>query len=356
MAPGLPIVSLAQRTRLYWEINRMMVRGGLRAVAHRIRRSPCVSGWSLAYASIVEMMKLSTPGGSIQSADEIRRPLERLTDLMRPIGVERKTVNTAFFRGEWISTRASTDERIILYLHGGGYVSGSPATHLAVTARLAHEARARLFALDYRLAPEHPFPAQLEDAWAAYWWLMTEQGYNPEQIIVAGDSAGGGLTMALLLALRDAHVPLPAGGVGFSPWLDLTLSGETLLTNAPTDFLNLSILRTAARMYCNGYDPHHPLISPLYADLRGLPPLLIQVGSAEMLLDDSRRFAERARAAGVDVQLEIWDKMVHVWHFTWLIEPKARQAIRQAGSFVRRRVAAARQTQSLLPEMSVERS
>jgi monoterpene epsilon-lactone hydrolase len=348
MAPGLPIVNFARRTRIYWEINRMMVRGSLRAVAHRFRRSPRVPGWSLAYESIVEMMKLSTPGDSIQSADEIRRPLERLTNVTRPIGVEQKRVNTVLFCGEWVSTRASTDERIILYLHGGGYVSGSPATHLAVTARLAHEAQARLFALDYRLAPEHPFPAQLEDAWAAYWWLITEQGCSPEQIIVAGDSAGGGLTMALLLALRDAHAPLPAGGVGFSPWLDLTLSGETLLTNAPTDFLNLTILRTAARMYCDGYDPHHPLISPLYADLEGLPPLLIQVGSAEMLLDDSRRFAERARAAGVDIQLEIWDKMVHVWHFTWLIEPKARQAIRQAGNFIRQRVAAARQEQPIL--------
>ncbi|MCS6826015.1 MAG: alpha/beta hydrolase [Caldilinea sp.] len=348
MAPGLPFANLTQRTRMYWEINRIMVRGGLRAVVHRIRRSPRAPGWSLAYESIVEMMTLGTPGGSIQSADEIRRPLDRLTNVTRPIRVERMPVNTALFRGEWVSTRASTHERIILYLHGGGYVSGSPRTHLAVTTRLAHEAQARLFALDYRLAPEHPFPAQIEDAWAAYWWLITEQGCTPAQIVVAGDSAGGGLTMALLLALRDAHVPLPAGGVGLSPWLDLTLSGETLLTNKPTDFLNLDVLRAAARMYCNGYEARHPLISPLYADLSGLPPLLIQAGSAEMLLDDSRRFAERARAAGVDVQLEIWESMVHVWHFTWLIEPKARQAIRRVGRFVRERVAAARRAHALV--------
>lgn len=353
MAPGLPLTNLTQRTRTYWEINRILMRGGLRAVAHRVRRSPRAPGWSLAYESIVEMMTLGTPGGSIQSADEIRRPLDRLTHVMRPFGVKRTPVTGTPFRGEWIATRASTDERIIFYLHGGGYVSGSPRTHLAVTTRLAHEARARLFALDYRLAPEHPFPAQIEDAWAAYWWLITEQGYSPAQIVVAGDSAGGGLTMALLLALRDAHVPLPAGGVGLSPWLDLTLSGETLRTNAPTDFLNLDVLRTAARMYRDGYDPRHPLISPFYADLSGLPPLLIQVGSAEMLLDDSRRFAERARAAGVDVRLEIWENMVHVWHFTWLIEPKARQALRQVGRFVRERVAAARQAHALVPHALV---
>lgn len=345
MTPQLPIIDLAQRTRFYWEINRMMVRGGLRAVTRRIRRSSHTPGWSLMYESIVEMMKQSTPNDSIQRVEDIRLPLERLTEVMHPVGVERKAVNTALFRGEWVSTRASTDERILLYLHGGGYVSGSPATHLAVTARLAHEARALLFALDYRLAPEHPFPAQLEDAWAAYWWLITEQGYHPAQIVIAGDSAGGGLTIALLLALRDAHLPLPAGGIGLSPWFDLALSGETLQTNAATDFLNFSVLRVAASMYCNGYDPHHPLISPLYADLRGLPPLLIQVGSVEMLLDDSRRFAERARAANVDVQLEIWDKMVHVWHFAWLIEPKARQALHRAGDFVRQRIAAARQAQ-----------
>ena len=336
MAPRHQVHTVAQRAKSYWTFNQLAARAGMRTLAHRAQRNPRLAAWSLPYEGIVEMMTLGTPQGEIHSADEIRRPLERITLITQPTSAVRQPVTTACFGGEWVTTAASAHERVILYLHGGGYVSGSPTTHAPITGRLAKEAQARIFALDYRLAPEHPFPAQIEDAWAAYWWLITEQGVKPAQITVAGDSAGGGLTIALLLALRDAGVPLPSGAICLSPWFDLTLSSATLATNAPTDYLNFDVLHASAQMYAHGCDLRHPLISPLYADLAGLPPLLIQAGSAEMLLDDSRRFALRAREAGVNVQLEVWDHMVHVWHFTWLLEPKARQAVTQIGDFVRR--------------------
>lgn len=335
MAPHPQIYHFTQRARNFWAVNQLAARAGLRTLAHRARHTPRMAEWSLPYEGIVEMMALGAPRGEIRSVDDIRRPLDRITLLTKQPGITRQPVMTLFFGGEWVTAEASAPERVLLYLHGGGYVSGSPTTHAAITAKLAQETQARVLALDYRLAPEHPFPAQIEDAWAAYWWLMTEQGIKPTQISVAGDSAGGGLTVALLLALRDAGAPLPAGAVCLSPWLDLTLSGATLVTNERTDYLNFDVLHASAQMYANEHDLRHPLISPLYADLAGLPPLLIQVGSAEMLLDDSRRFALRAREAGVDVQLQIWEHMVHVWHFTWRLEPKARQALAEIGSFVR---------------------
>lgn len=331
---------IVQRTRGYLAFNRLAMRAGARTVVHRARRRPRHRAWSLPYEGIVEMMTLGTPCGDIRNADAIRQPLARIASITPRTRIHRQVVVTPLFAGEWLTPTTADAGRVVLYLHGGGYVSGSPATHLAVTARLAHAAGARLFALDYRLAPEHPFPAALEDAWAAYWWLLTEQHVAPAQIVVAGDSAGGGLTLALLLALRAAGMPLPAGGVGLSPWLDLTLSSTTLADNATTDYLNIDILRASAQMYSSGQDVRNPLISPLFADLSGLPPLLLQAGTAEMLLDDSRRFAARAQAAGVAVELAIFPHMVHVWHFTWRVEVQARQALAQIGCFVRERALA----------------
>lgn len=333
-----PLHHIVQRTGSYLAFNRLALRAGARTVVHRVRHCPRHDAWSLPFEGVVEMMTLGTPRGDIRSADAIRRPLDRVTAIAPRTHAQRQPVTTPFFTGEWLTPVKADGQRVVLYLHGGGYVSGSPVTHLALTAQLAQEADARLFALDYRLAPEHPFPAALKDAWAVYWWLLTEQHIAPSQIVVAGDSAGGGLTIALLLALRDAGAPLPAGAVGLSPWLDLTLSGATLITNAATDYLNHDILRASAQMYSYGHALDEPLLSPLYADLRGLPPLLLQAGGAEMLLDDSRRFAVCAREAGVAVELAIYPHMVHVWHFTWRLEPQARQALAEIGAFVRERV------------------
>ncbi len=200
--------------------------------------------------------------------------------------------------------------------------------------RMARAAQARALIIDYRLAPEHPFPAAVEDAVTAYRWLL-DQGIRPERIAVAGESAGGGLTVALLIALRDRGLPLPAAAVPISPWVDMEGLGETVTTNAERDpLVKKDLLLNMAQGYLQGQDPRSPLAAPLYADLRGLPPLLIQVGEAEVLLSDAQRLAERAKEAGVDVTYEPWDDMIHIWHgFSFL--PEASQATDRIGEFVR---------------------
>ena len=332
MRPAMTTAGESARTALI--LNRLAARGGARALARTLRRQPRCTDWSLPFAGVVEMMMLGTPNGEIQ-AQAIRDSLDRVSLLNAARPVARKVVDLGSFRGEWLDT-APANGRVLLYFHGGGYVSGSPATHRSLMVRLGQAANARVFAPDYRLAPEFPYPAALEDAWTAYWWLLA-QGIAPGQIVVAGDSAGGGLTVALMLALRAAGMPLPAAGVCLSPWFDLALTARSMTTNYHSDYLNDAILHAAAAMYLGDRDLREPLASPLYADLRGLPPLLIQVGGAEMLLDDGRRFAARARKAGVDVTLEGYTGMVHVWHFTYLVEPRARQAVQAIGEFVGRR-------------------
>jgi acetyl esterase/lipase len=226
------------------------------------------------------------------------------------------------------------DDRAVLYLHGGGYTMGSCNTHRALGARLAVVSRAPVLIIDYRLAPEHPFPAALEDALAAYRWLI-EPGRPVHSITLAGDSAGGGLVIATAIALRDQGDRLPAAIVCMSPWADLAVQGESMVTRAKSDPLigRESSLQHAAS-YVAQHDPRSPLISPVYADLHGLPPLLIQVGDYEVLLSDSVRLAERARQAGVDATLEIWDGMWHVWQAYAGYVPEAQQAINRVGAFI----------------------
>ncbi len=238
---------------------------------------------------------------------------------------------------EWVAA-AAHDDRHILYLHGGGFAIGSPALYRHVTWRLAAAARARLLAIDYRLAPEHPFPAALDDALAAYRWLL-DQGADPRRIAVIGDSAGGGLVFSLLLRCRDeGRLPLPACAVALSPWTDLALSGASLRVNARADpFIDGSDMPLLAGWYLDGADPCNPYASPLYGDPSGLPPSLIQVGSDEVLRDDATRMAERLRAAGCEVALEIWPRMPHVWQLFAEVMPEARRAIAGIGAFVRQR-------------------
>ncbi|CAG9237889.1 6-hexanolactone hydrolase [Paraburkholderia caribensis] len=239
-------------------------------------------------------------------------------------------------RGEWLTRVDGRHTATILYLHGGGYYFCSPQTHRAASFGLASRSGARVFSLDYRLAPEHPFPAALDDALAAYRRLL-EDGTKPDSIVIAGDSAGGGLALATLVALRDAGEPLPAGAILFSPWTDLAATGASLQTNDGIDpmFHGPSIAR-AARLYLADTPATHPYASPLYAELKGLPPLFMQVGSTEVLLDDSRRVADKARAAGVDIDFEIWRKMPHVWQLWVPFIPEARRALDLAARFVAR--------------------
>lgn len=225
--------------------------------------------------------------------------------------------------GEALEPADAVAGRTILHLHGGGYVLGSCSTHRALGTWLARAARARVLTLDYRLAPEHPHPAALDDAVAAY-RLLLEQGLDPAGIAISGDSAGGGLTVATLVALREQGVALPAAGVAISPWSDLTLLGESLETNAARDpQVQRWLLEEMAAHYLGATDPRTPSASPRFADLSGLPPLLIHAGAAEVLLDDARALADAACAAGVDVTLEAWPDMIHVWHAFAPILPEA---------------------------------
>jgi acetyl esterase/lipase len=239
---------------------------------------------------------------------------------------------------EWITSAAVDPSRVILYLHGGGYVVGSLNTHRDLAARLGRASGARVLAIDYRLAPEHPHPAAVDDAVAACLWLRTH-GIAPAHLAIAGDSAGGGLTIATLVALRDLGEPLPSAAVCFSPWVDLEATGASMDTNLDDPMLNRKLILHFARFYLGlgTIDPRTPLAAPLHADLSGLPPLLIQASRHEALLDDATRIAEKARQAGVACALDLTDEVPHVWQIFASILPEGQQAIDRAGAFLRRR-------------------
>lgn len=227
-------------------------------------------------------------------------------------------------------------ERALLYLHGGGYVMGSPKSHRHMIASIAQAAGATALVPDYRLAPEFPFPAALEDAVAAYEWLCSN-GWRPDQIAIAGDSAGGGLTLASLFHLKDLGAKMPAAAVCISPWTDMTASGASHQSKSDVDpMVKLASLRSHAAMYQGDRALDDPLLSPLFGDFSGLPPLLIQVGSDEILLDDAREAHARAEAAGTDSNLEVWDGMVHVWHWFGDYLDETADASNSVADFMRR--------------------
>lgn len=239
--------------------------------------------------------------------------------------------------GLWVEDeKVAADDRVVLHLHGGAYLMGSPRTHLGMGASLSRTSRSPVVLPDYRLAPEHVFPAALDDAMAAYQWLVRSEGFRPERIAITGDSAGGGLGLSLLLRLRDEGHELPACYVGLSPWTDLAGTGESMTELDELDpWLSAAMVAPAARAYAGQTPLDDPLLSPLYADLTGLPPMLVHVGSHEILLDDARRLVDRAREAGVDASLGVFDEMWHVFQaFPGL--PETRSALREVGAFVRR--------------------
>ena len=248
-------------------------------------------------------------------------------------------VNAGGVAAEWISTEGTTggtaDDRVMLYLHGGGYVVGSMRAYRGFLSRVSRATGARVLGLEYRLAPEFPFPAAVDDSVAAYRWLLS-QGIDPSRIVIGGDSCGGGLTIATLVALRYLGEPIPAAGVCISPWVDLEGTGESMTSKAEVDpIVQKEMLEFMAHLYMGDRDRRTPLAAPLYADLRGLPPLLILVGTAETLLDDSTRLADRAKASGVTVELDIWEDMIHVWPIFAPVLPEGQQAIERIGEFVR---------------------
>jgi acetyl esterase/lipase len=249
-----------------------------------------------------------------------------------PRGLDIERVQIANAMAEWICPEEAASRRVILYLHGGGFVLGWHTSYRSMVARLCRLCSARALAVDYRLAPEQPFPAALDDCVAAYRWLLSS-GVAPRQIVIAGDSAGGNLTLSTLLALRDAGDSLPAGAVCLSPVTDLECAGESYRTRRDP-VLERDWLCKMFQLYANGHSPRRPLLSPLYADLGGLPPVLLQVGSDEILLSDSTRLAERAREAGVDVTLDVWPGMWHVWQLFAPYLPEANKALESIGAFV----------------------
>jgi acetyl esterase/lipase len=271
----------------------------------------------------------------------MRARFERLAGSM-PIGegTEREAVTAGGRPAEWIrpetSEPAGTAGAAIVHFHGGGYVLGSPATTRPITAGLARHTGLPVLVPDYRLAPESPFPAAIDDAVAVYHWLV-EQGCEPGRVVVSGDSAGGGIALALLITLRDRGLPLPAGAIGISPFVDLTLSSPSIDANEGKDpQVTRPFLASAVQHYlAGGEDPKTPLASPVFADLSGLPPILLQVGGDELLLDDSLRLAASAEGAGVDVTVERWDGLMHVWHQMAPRLPEAEAALASAAGWVR---------------------
>src|SRR6516225_6746493 len=254
------------------------------------------------------------------------------------VTVEPVTANGV--RAEWTSTPGDDRDSALLWLHGGGYVIGSLVSHRHVVSEAGRAAKAWALALDYRLAPEHPFPAAVEDAVSGYRYLLS-RGIRPGRVAIAGDSAGGGLVVAAMLAIRDAGLAQPACGWCISPWVDMEGIGETMSTKAAADpMVQREGLVEMARLYLNGADPRSPLAAPIYADLRGLAPLLIQVGAAETLLDDAIRLAKAAGAADVRVDLQVWPEMVHVWHLFHPELKAGRRAIEAGGAYVRDMMAA----------------
>ncbi len=305
---------------------------------HRRKRHDWKADDRMSHAGIETVSALLAESGlSAATIAEQREALDAMAATsLAPEGVSVEPVTLAGRSGEWLAPEAVTADGVVLYLHGGGYCIGSLGSHRGLGSRLAMAAGCPVVTLDYRLAPEHPFPAAVDDATGAYRDLLAI-GAAPEQIAIAGDSAGGGLTVATLLALRAAGVPLPAAAVCLSPWADLTQSSPAYPRIGGRDpMVSKSGLDLMAEAYLAGTDPRTELVSPLFAeDLGGLPPMRIEVGESEVLIDDSVRLTDRLREAGVDVSLTVWPEMIHVFQaFPGSVIPEADQSIAAMGSFL----------------------
>lgn len=281
--------------------------------------------------AIIEQLRANPLGGTLE---EMRAQFDEMAGAVAA-DVDIKPVNANGVPCELHMPPGADADRVIMYVHGGGYVIGSLKSHRAMVAELARAANCRALAVDYRLAPENVYPAAVDDAIAAYNWLRSS-GYTPEKIVIAGDSAGGGLTVGTLVGLKDQGFPLPAAGVCISPWIDLEATGESYQTRKDIDpMVTYDLIKPMGETYVGpGGDLRAPTACPLHADLSGLPPLLIQVGSAEVLYSDAESLANSARAAAVDVTLEEWPDMVHVWHLFFHNLSEGRDAIKRIGEFV----------------------
>jgi epsilon-lactone hydrolase len=281
------------------------------------------------------LRQLNLFGSGKHDPQGLRARIEKVASNARPHrDVQVIPVQAGSVPGEWLVPRAALSDRVLLYFHGGAWFMGSTRTHRSLVSNLAYASGVRALSIDYRLAPEHPFPAGLDDCVTAYEWLL-QSGIAPGKIVLAGDSAGGNLVLALLVALRDTGKPLPAGAVGLSPATDLTGASESHRTRAHLDpFFHKIGSNSIVPDYIGDHNPRHPWISPLYADLKGLPPLLLHAGDHETLLDDAVRFGQCASEAGVEVKTVVWPGMFHVFQIFAPFLPEARAAVDQIAAFI----------------------
>lgn len=284
---------------------------------------------------LLKILERQPPLGAQPLAQERANLDEGGARFLVPDDVTLTPVDVDGVPGEYLVAPNADDKRVVLYLHGGGYVIGSIKSHRYLMQNISRQSGARTLGLDYRLAPEHPFPAAVEDASKAYRWLL-DQGYEPKNIAIAGDSAGGGLTLATLVKLRDEGIPLPVAGVLISPWADLTGEAGSVISRADSDpMVSADGLFSLAGKYLNGEDAKNPLASPVFADLSSLPPLLVHVGGREILYDDAITVVNNAKAAKVEVELLDAAEMFHVWHAFAPMLDEAQEAIDQIGAWLK---------------------
>lgn len=296
--------------------------------------------FALKYRHLLRFQRRTNTIGWSTSIPNLRREIEKGAGFFGklPAHFKVKPITTNEFSAEWMLPSKEAQDKVILYFHGGGYTTGSSKAHRAIVAKFVKGTGMDALVLDYRLAPEHPFPAALDDSVAAYRWLLT-QDVKPSNIVFIGDSAGGGLCLATLLALKDQGMPLPAAAVALSPWTDLKNTGESLKTNAKVDTLTWADSWTVfSRYYAGEQDPGLPYISPLYGDLQGLPPLFIVVGGDELLRDDSIRFAKKASKAGVNTTLKIGEGLFHCYPVCAPLFPEATEAMNEIYHFIKKQM------------------
>ena len=294
----------------------------------------------MAISSALETIlskKRAHPYSDKQSIEDLRAEHQLAgAAIPLPDGTVCEAVDAGGVPAEWISLGSPREENVFLFIHGGAYYRGSAAATRATAARISAAAGMRCLSINYRLAPEHVFPAAIDDTFTSYKWLL-EQGVTHDKIVVGGISAGGGLALALLLKLKETRELQPAGAVPMSAWTDLTQSGDSMHANASSDpFICKAYLDRMARQYLDGVEATTPPASPLFGELSGLPPMLIQVGTAESMFDDSQRLADRARDAGVEIEFEPWDDMFHGWHGSAHVLEDAQKAIDSIGRFCRK--------------------
>ncbi len=309
-----------------------------RVAVSRVRRGPARPSWSFRFELFATAIRKTFGTICTRSIHEQRAAFEAMAnERSRALARTKRTrVDAGGVPSEWfVPERVSeASAPVVLFLHGGGYVFGSTRTHAALVARVGAASKARVLAPNYRLAPEHPYPAAVDDAVAAYDWLLA-QGVTPERVVVAGDSAGGGLTVSLLLRLRDAKKRLPAGAVLVCPWVDHTAKSGSIVENEAFDYATRATGDSWRDAYLAGTDHADPIVSPVYAELSGLPPLLVHVGSAELLRDQAVALAKRAKEHGVDARLHVEPDMIHDWHSFADFFPHCARPIEDIGAFVR---------------------